>query len=172
MCPTPQLRPAAEPKLWDLLWQMQRQLGEQNLSLPQVVPIPICGKDRPLGWVQPRPSPYTLLPPGSKVGLGEAEDQSGLWDQSVQRCFFCAHASSMLALGSEAGRASQDTAPRLELGLGRGAPGSGKYWTRLRNNSGGGNGSQRFLQTQEARGFLWRYLGAWLPQHPYFLPQS
>lgn len=77
----------------------------------------------------------------------------------------------MLALGSEVGRASQDTAPRLELGLGRGAPGSGKYWTQLRNNSGGRNGSQRFLQAQEARGLLWRYLGAWLPQHPY-LPAS
>lgn len=34
MCPAPRLQPAAEPKLWDLLWQMQRQLGEQNLSLP------------------------------------------------------------------------------------------------------------------------------------------
>lgn len=108
------------------------------------------------------------------MGLGEAEDESSLWNQSVQRCFSCARASSVFALGSEVGRASRDTAPRLELGLGWGAPGSGKCWTVLRNNSGGGNnsgGSQRFLQTQEARGLPWRDLVAWLTWHSH-LPAS
>lgn len=157
MCPTPQLRPAAE---------LGRKQGgrpdEQNLPLPLGLPGlwqrprqregPASGLGFSLG---PRPTP-----PGSKVGLGEAEDESGLWDQSVQRCFSCARASSVLVLGSEVGRASQDTDPRLKLGLGRGAPGSGKHRTLLRNNSGGGNGSQRFLWTQEARGL---HGGTWAP---------
>lgn len=68
----------------------------------------------------------------------------------------------MLTPGSEVGRAGQDTDLRLELGPGWGAPGSGKHWTLLRNDSGGGNGSQRFLQTQEAGGLPWRALGVWL----------
>lgn len=68
--------------------------------------------------------------------------------------FSWARASSWLALGSEVGRACQDTDPRMELGLGWGAPGSGKPGTLLRNNSSGGNGSQGCLQTQEARGLL------------------
>lgn len=62
---------------------------------------------------------------------------------------------------------SQDTTPRLKLGPGRGAPGSGKCWPLLRNNSGGGNGSQRFLWTQEAGGPPWRDLGTRLTWHPH-----
>lgn len=95
----------------------------------------------------PLPTPTS---PGSEVGPGEAEEESGLGDQSVQCGFFCACASSLLTLGSEVGRVSRDTDPRLELALGWGAPGSGKPWTLLRNSSGGGNGSQRFLRMQEA----------------------
>ena len=82
----------------------------------------------------------------SRVGLGEAKDQTSLCDQSVQSCFSCARASSVLALGSEVGRASWDTDPRLELGPGWGVPGPGKPWTRLRNDSGAANAWQRLLQ--------------------------
>lgn len=117
----------------------------------RAVPVPISRKGLPPGWVSARaPTPPT--PPCSKVRPGEAEDESGLRDQSVQFCFSWALASSVLILGPEVGRTSQDTDSRLELRLGRGALGSGNRWTLLRNNSGGRNGSQRFLQTQEARG--------------------
>ena len=66
----------------------------------------------------------------------------------------------MLALGSEVGRASWDTDPRLELGPGWGVPGPGKPWTRLRNDSGAANAWQRLLQTQEVRGPC---RGTWVP---------
>lgn len=97
-------------------------------------------------------------PPIPKVGPGEAEDESSLRDQSVQRCFSCARASSVLTLGSEVGRAGQDTDPRLELGLGWGAPGSGKPWTLLRNNSGvemAARGSSRRRRQEVSCGRTW-----------------
>lgn len=120
---------------------------------------PVCSL-----WFSWAPAPSTP-PLGSKVGLGEAEDQPGLWDQSVQGCFSCTHASSVLTLvlrwGGRAGTRSE-----AGIRLGRGAPGSGKCWTPLRNSSGGGNGSQRFLLTPEASGLPWRDLGAWQTWHP------
>ena len=146
-------------------------------SAPQLGQSPTAGRAglraRFHGRCPPHPTPPHLTPRSSKVGLGEAEDESGLWDQRVRSCFSCARASCVLALGSEVGRASQDAAPTLELGPARGVPGSGNPWILLRNNSGGGDGSQRFLQTQEARGLPWRDLSAWLSPHPpSALPQS
>lgn len=114
---TPQLHPAAELEPCGPLWQKQGvgvQLGEESAFAPlpaQCVPVSV-GRAGP--WA------------GLQGGAGEAEGKSGLWDQSVQRCFSCACASSVLTLGSEVGRASRDTNQKLELELGRGASGSRK----------------------------------------------
>lgn len=64
---------------------------------------PVCARPPSVAraglWAGFRAGPQpTPTPPGSKVGPGEAEEDSGHWDQSVQRCFSCACASSVLTL--------------------------------------------------------------------------
>lgn len=111
----PQLCPAAELELCGLLWQKQG-VGVQLDEEPAFAPLPAQCVPVSVGRAGPSA--------GLQGGAGEAEGESGLWDQSVQRCFSCACASSVLTLGSEVGRASQDMGQKLELELGRGASGS------------------------------------------------
>lgn len=72
-------------------------------------------------------APTLPTPPlGSQMGLEEDEDESGLWDQSVQGCFSCARASSVLTLGLRWGGRARTLPRGWNEGLGGGhrVPGS------------------------------------------------